>query len=214
MTALDRVLSLVRKYATRFLSVVRPNLFHMISEHLRHYLQQSRDGLLRSLDGASEYDVRRPMTPTATNLLGLVKHLAGLEFGYLGDCVGRPAPVPLPWTDETIWDSVDMFATAAESREYIVGLYRRAWQHADESIATLGLEAPATVPWWPEERRSTTLGHLLIRMVAETAQHAGHADIIRETLDGQAGRDHHAMGDASWWDKHVTRVTEAANRYR
>ena len=64
----------------------------MIATDLHHYLRQSRESLLRSLDGLSEYDIRRPMTPTATNLLGLVKHLAGIEFGSLGECVGRAAP--------------------------------------------------------------------------------------------------------------------------
>jgi Protein of unknown function (DUF664) len=51
---------------------------------LHMYLQRARDALLWKLDGLSEYDIRRPMTPTGTNLLGLVKHLAGIEFGYLG----------------------------------------------------------------------------------------------------------------------------------
>lgn len=186
----------------------------MIAADLQKYLQQSREGLLRKLDGASEYDVRRPMTPTATNLLGLVKHVAGIEFGYLGECVGRPAPVPMPWTDESIWDSADMWATAEESREYIVGLYRRSWQHSDESVEQLGIDAPASVAWWPEEQRATTLGHLLVRVVAETAQHAGHADIIREMIDQSAGKDHDDMGDAAWWEKHVARVQEAADHHR
>ncbi|MFC4855366.1 DinB family protein [Actinophytocola glycyrrhizae] len=186
----------------------------MITPYLHRYLQQSRDALVASLDGLSEYDVRRPMTPTATNLLGLVKHLAGIEFGYLGECVGRPVPVPLPWNDETIWDSADMWALPGESREYLVGLYRRAWRHTDESLEQLGLDAPATVAWWPEERRETTLGHLLVRVVAETAQHAGHADIVRELVDGRAGRDHEDIGDTGWWDRHVARVREAAEHHR
>jgi hypothetical protein len=186
----------------------------MIAADLRHYLQQSRDALLTKLDGASEYDVRRPMTPSATNLLGLVKHVAGIEFGYLGDCVGRPAPVPMPWDDESIWEGTDMWALPGESRDYLVGLYRRSWQHSDESIEQLGLDAPASVPWWSQERRATTLGHLLVRVVAETAQHAGHADIIRETIDSSAGKDHDEMGDATWWDEYRTRVQEAADHHR
>ncbi|NEE26132.1 DUF664 domain-containing protein, partial [Streptomyces sp. SID7982] len=52
---------------------------------LRLYLQNARDALLWKLDGLSEYDIRRPLTPTGTNLLGLVKHVAGIELGYLGD---------------------------------------------------------------------------------------------------------------------------------
>ncbi len=58
---------------------------------LRYYLQSARDALLWKLEGLSEYDVRRPHTPTGTNLLGLVKHVAGVELGYLGDTFGRPS---------------------------------------------------------------------------------------------------------------------------
>jgi hypothetical protein len=109
-----------------------------ISDDLRNYLQESRDTALSSLDDLSEYDVRRPMTPTGTNLLGLIKHLAGSELGYLGIAVGRPTPVPLPWVDDgSIWEGADMWATAAESRDDIIGLYRTAWQHSDGSIEQL-----------------------------------------------------------------------------
>ncbi len=182
---------------------------------LLRYLQQSRDSVLSSLDGASEYDIRRPMTPSGTNLLGLVKHLTGIEVGYLGDSVGRPAPVVLPWVeDESIWDGADMWATSEESRDYLVDLYRAAWQHSDESIHQLGLDAPAQVSWWPEERRTTTVGSLLVRVVAETAQHAGHADIVREMVDGRAGSDHDGAGDATYWAAYVERVQQAADLHR
>ena len=187
----------------------------MISADLLRYLQQTRESLLASLDGLSEYDVRRPMTPTGTNLLGLVKHLVGIELGYLGDCVGRPAPVVLPWVaDESVWENADMWAKADESREYLVGLYRRAWQHTDESVGELGLDAPASVPWWPEERRATTLGSLLVRVVAETGQHAGHADILREMIEVRPGKDNAAMGDETWWGDYVARIQEAADEHR
>lgn len=186
-----------------------------IAVDLHRYLQQARESLLRSLDGLSEYDVRRPMTPTATNLLGIVKHVAGIEFGYLGDCVGRPAPVPLPWCeDDSVWDGADMWAKADESRDYLVGLYRRAWQHSDESIERLPLDAPASVPWWPEERRSTTFGSLLVRTLEDTAQHAGQADVVREMIDGRGGMDRDDIGDEQWWTNYVKRVQEAADQHR
>jgi Protein of unknown function (DUF664) len=182
---------------------------------LQHYLQQSRDSLLRALDDLSEYDARRPMMPSGTNLLGLVKHLTGIEASYLGDCLGRPAPFQLPWVDDgSIWDSADMWATADESRDYLVNLYRAAWVHSDAAIAELPLDGPATVSWWPEERRVTTFGHLLTRVVAETAQHAGHADVIRETIDGRGGRDHDDIGNAQWWDDYVGRIQAAADAFR
>ena len=69
------------------------------AELLLRYLQRERDNLVGTLDGLSEYDVRRPMTPTGTSLLGLVKHVATVEIGYLGDCVGRPWPEPIPWDE-------------------------------------------------------------------------------------------------------------------
>jgi len=182
---------------------------------LLHYLQQGRDGVLRALDGLSEYDVRRPVTPTGTNLLGLVKHLAGIELAYLGDSVGRPAPVRLPWVDDdSIWDGADMWATAEESREDLIELYHAAWRHSDESVRNLGLDAPAQVSWWETERRETTSGALLVRVVAETAQHAGHADVIRELIDGRGGRDHDDVGDSGWWEAYVQRIQQAADRYR
>jgi hypothetical protein len=186
-----------------------------VAADLHHYLQASREGLLRAMDGLSEYDVRRPMTPTATNLLGLVKHLTGVELGYLGDSVGRPAAVKLPWfEDESVWEGADMWVMPEETREELVGFYRMAWQHSDSSIATLGLDAPAQVAWWPPERQATTFGHLLVRVTAETAQHAGHADILRELIDGRAGPDHDDVGDAAVWASYVERVQQAADNHR
>ena len=88
-----------------------------ITADLRRYFQETRDRVVSALDGLSEYDIRRPVTPTGTNLLGLVKHLAGNEFGYLGDSVGRPAPVKLPWyEDESVWDGADIQSAADRHR--------------------------------------------------------------------------------------------------
>ncbi|MFL6118929.1 DUF664 domain-containing protein, partial [Actinophytocola sp.] len=174
-----------------------------IAADLHRYLQESRDSLLRSLTGLSEYDVRRPMTPTATNLLGVVKHLVGVEFGYLGDSVGRPAPVTLPWNEDgSVWESGDMWAKADETREYIVGLYQRAWQHSDESIEELPLDAPASVSWWPEERRGTTFGSLLVRVLQDTALLDGLAVVVGEMMDGGGGRDRDDVGDERWWGEY------------
>lgn len=185
-----------------------------IAADLRHYLQQSRDAVVASLHDLSEYDVRRPMTPSGTSLLGLVKHLTGIELSYLGDCVGRPAPVTLPWVaDGTIWQGADMWATPDDSRSSLLALYRRAWTHSDESIERLSLDAPAQVSWWSEGKRKTTFGHLLVRVVAETTQHAGHCDIVREGIDPRSGRDE-AFGDAAYWDEWVQTIQAAADEWR
>ncbi|CAN7165884.1 DinB family protein [Terrabacter sp. LjRoot27] len=187
---------------------------HLVDDLLR-YLQEGRDGLLRALDGLDDYDVRRPLTPSGTNLLGLVKHVAGVQLAYLGDSVGRPAGERLPWVEDgSIWDSADMWATAEESRAGLVGLYERAATHCDAVVRELGLDAPASVAWWPEERRATTLGSLLVRCVAEVSQHAGHADILRESIDGRGGRDHDHMGDDAWWTGYVAGIQAAADAHR
>ena len=183
-----------------------------VDELLAH-LQASRERVVGALDGLSEHDVRRPMTASGTNLLGIVKHLLGGEVGYFGDSVGRPLDPPLPWyADGSVWENADMWARPEESRDELVGMYRAAWVRSDAAIAELGPAHPASVPWWPAERRRTTLGRLLVRVAQDTAQHAGHADILRETLAG-LGADHDYW-TASEWAAHVARVREAADAFR
>ncbi len=185
------------------------------TELLLRYLQRARDALVANLDGLGEYDLRRPMTPSGTSLLGVVKHVATVELGYLGDCVGRPLGVDLPWNNEAAYESgLDMYATADESSEYLLDLYRRSWAHADQNVRDLGLDAPAAVAWWPEWRRSTTLGWVLIHMLEETAQHAGQADVVREAIDGRGGADHDEVGDTAHWEAYVGRVQAEADRFR
>ncbi|GIH67179.1 DinB family protein [Microbispora siamensis] len=183
---------------------------------LQRYLQAARDALLWKLDGLSEYEIRRPLTPTGTNLLGLVKHLAGVEAGYFGETFGWPFGEPLPWTADDAEDNADMWATADESRDDIVGLYRRVWQHADTTIATLALDATGRVRWWPDERSEVTLHQILVHVIAETNRHAGHADIVRELVDGAAGvRDGNLnlpSGDQEWWESYRNRLEQTARQ--
>ena len=182
---------------------------------LHRYLQTARDALLWKLEGLSEYDVRRPMTPTGTNLLGLVKHAASVELGYFGETFGRPSAEPLPWFDEGAEPNADMWATPDETREQIVGLYHRAWAHADTTIEELPLDAVGTVAWWPPERRQTTLHRILVHVIAETNRHAGHADIVRELIDGVVGLRKDATnmphGDSEWWARYRDRLEHAAH---
>ena len=156
---------------------------------LHRYLATQRDALLAKLGGLDERDMRWPMTPTGTNLLGLVKHVASVELGYFGEVSDRPSHIPLPWFDEGAELNADMWATARESREDIVALYQQATQHADATIAALPLDAPGLVPWWPPERQQVTMQQIMVHVSVEVARHAGQADIIRELIDGAAGDD-------------------------
>lgn len=184
---------------------------------LLRYLKDAREALLWKLDGLSEYDVRRPLTPTGTNLLGLVKHVASVELGYFGDTFGRPyfdKEPPRWWYTENAEPNADMWATAEESREQIVELYRQAWEHSNTTIETFELDAVGHVPWWPEERQEVTLHHVVIRVIAETHRHAGHADIVRELIDGSVGelkgQDNMPPGDEAWLDEYRRRLERVA----
>lgn len=181
-------------------------------------LDRLNQAVLWKLDGLSEYDLRRPLTPTGTNLLGVVKHLASVQAGYFGDCLGRPAPFAMPWFDEGAPINEDMWATPHESSAEIIGMYRTSWRHAQETFAVTGIDDAGTVAWWPEERRHPTLRILLAHMTVETARHAGQLDIVRELIDAQAGR---FAGDGSMpsadevdWPAYVARVQEAADGFR
>ena len=182
---------------------------------LRLYLQRGRDAVLWKLDGASEYDIRRPLTPTGTNLLGLVKHLAAVEAGYFGETFGRPFGEPTGWSDtDAAEENADLWATAEESREQITGLYQRACAHADLTIEELPLDATGHVPWWPAERSEVTLHRILVHVLGETDRHAGHADIVRELVDGAAGvaaeYSNLPDGDQAWWETYRATVERAA----
>jgi uncharacterized damage-inducible protein DinB len=186
---------------------------------LHDYLQQGREAVLWKLEGLSERDARRPLTPTGTNVLGLVKHLAGVEGGYFGEVFGRPFPEPMPWMDGDVdggaEPNADMWATAAESREDVVGLYRRVWEHSDATVEALALTDRGEVPWWRPETRSVTLHRILVHVVAETHRHAGHADVVRELVDGEvglrAGAGNLPARDAAWWSAYRARLQEVAD---
>jgi uncharacterized damage-inducible protein DinB len=185
-----------------------------VTAELQRDLQAGRDALLWKLEGLSEYDVRRPMTPTGTNLLGLVKHVAYVELGYFGAVFGRPVADAQPWLDDDGEPNWDMWATAAETRQQILGLYHRAWSHTDATIGALPLDAVGHVPWWRPARQEVTLHQVLVHVIAETHRHAGHADIVRELIDGAAGlradNDNLAPGDQEWWERYRHRLEQVA----
>jgi uncharacterized damage-inducible protein DinB len=183
-------------------------------ETLHTYLRRARGNLLSKLDGLSEYDAHRPMTPTGTNLLGLVKHVASVELGYFGETFGRRADRVLPWFEDGADPEGDMWATAEETIGEIVDLHNYAAAHSDATIEELPIDARGEVPWWPPERREVTLYRILVHMCVETARHAGHADIVRELIDGSAGMGPNDANlparSAEEWAAYRARIEEAA----
>jgi len=180
--------------------------------NLYNYLKHEREAVLAKLDGLSEYDVRRPLTDTGTNLLGLVKHLATWEARYLGEVFHRPFPEPLPRWDVEAEGLADMWATEHESRSAIVDRYRRVWDHSDATVAALALDATGRVAWWHDAE--VPLFNILVHLLAETSRHAGHADILREELDGAVGTDAEDMAvkqhDLAFWTQRREEIEAAA----
>lgn len=186
----------------------------MIKSELYRCLQGARSSVLSKLDGLGEHSLRRPMTPTGTNLLGVVKHLGMLEYGYLGQVFGRqPSEQMRCAEDGSLWHNGDMWARTDETSDYIIGFYRRACAHADKTVTSLDWDTPGSVPWWSESQRETTLGTVLIHMLDDTVRHAGHMDVVRELIDGRAGTDHAALGDEQWWRGYVSQVQAAADSF-
>ncbi|MEU6122441.1 DinB family protein [Streptomyces sp. NPDC047123] len=180
-------------------------------EYLHSDLRVMREALLWKIDGLAEYDIRRPLTSTGTNLLGLVKHLSIWEARYFGEVFDRPFPEPLPRWDDAAARGTDMWATEHETREEIIDRYRRVWEHSDATITALAINSPGHVPWWP--RPDVKLFNILVHILTETSRHAGHADILREQLDGSTGTtaeypaDQH---DVAFWDAHRAKIERAA----
>jgi uncharacterized damage-inducible protein DinB len=145
-------------------------------------LDRHRDVVLWKVQGLSDKELRRPMTPSGTSLLGLVKHLAAVEYGWFCETFGRSTePLPFDAND----DDADLRIQAQETTAQILAFYGRARAAADRVIGELSVDDVGKA-WFGD---TVTLRWVLLHMVQETCRHAGHLDIIRELLDGSTG-DH------------------------
>jgi hypothetical protein len=151
-------------------------------ESLLAALDRHRDAIVWKLDGLSEADARRPMTPSGSSVLGIVKHLASVEYGWFCETFGRPTE-PLPFDDDD--PDADLRVGDDETTADILAFYARARAAADQVIAEVGLDENGKA-WFGE---AVSMRWTLIHMLEETARHAGHVDIIRELIDGFTG-DH------------------------
>ena len=191
-----------------------PALDGALAADLQVYLDRARDSLLWKLEGLGEYDLRRPLTPTGTSLLGLVKHCAMVDSGYLGGCFSRPfahphLPDPLaPGADP----NDDLGVRADESTAAILDLFAQSRAHATATLAELPLDTVGVVPWWDEPGRRVTLHRLAVHTLYDLARHAGQADILRELIDGAVGlqADNTNVPQTYDWPAHRARVEAAA----
>ena len=145
-------------------------------------LDRHRDVVLWKLDGLTDEQLRAPMTPSGTSLLGLVKHLAAVEYGWFCDTFGRETE-PLPFDQED--ENADLRIDPHETTDEVLAFYARARVAADRVIDELDIEDVGTA-WFGD---TVSLRWVLIHMVEETARHVGLMDILRELIDGATG-DH------------------------
>lgn len=145
-------------------------------------LRQHRGFLLRTVDGLTDEQAATRSTVSQLCLGGLVKHVAGTEHRWMLFAVGGAEAMhrePLDWADQ--------FRMApGETLAGLIERFQEVADQTDELVATLDLDASHPLPQepWFEPGASWTVRRVLLHLIAETSQHAGHADILRESIDG------------------------------
>ena len=185
---------------------------------LLRYLRAAREAVLWKTEGLSERDLRLPRTPTGTSLIGIVKHCLNIEAGYFGPTFGRTPPMAselIPFAAYESDPQVDWYATEDESTAALVDLYRRVGEYADATVEELPLDTLGRVPWWPPDRGEVTLHRIALHVIEDVARHAGHADILREQIDGATGLNttNSNLPDGVDWPAYVARLTAIAEQY-
>jgi uncharacterized damage-inducible protein DinB len=147
---------------------------------LARYLDAYRRVVRWKLDGVDETAARQPLVPSGTSLLGLVKHLAYVErYWFQRVIAGRD--VPIPWLEADT--DADWRLDAGEGADEVLAFYEREAEESRRILA--GLADPAATV--DEHGEQVSVRRILVHMVEETARHAGHADILRELIDGTTG---------------------------
>jgi uncharacterized damage-inducible protein DinB len=151
---------------------------------LSAFLDRYRETMLWKLDGLSTEQASRHLVPSATTLLGVVKHLAYVErwwfqMNFAGD------PVGFPWPKDEPDEDIDFRVTDTDTIESISALYEQEIARSRQIVAGSSLEdlgqdlgkvKPRSLRW------------IMVHMIEETARHSGHADILRELTDGAIGQ--------------------------
>src|SRR5262249_14223348 len=146
-------------------------------------LRVVQDSLLWKVEGLSDADLRRPMTKTGTNLIGIVKHLTGVTYGYLCSAFGQERET-FSWEfDEELFYGLDMWATPGEAPAELGAAYRRACAAGAQTIEELELDAEGK----HHSGGTITLRQMIHSVLLDTTRHAGHADVVRELVDGRIG---------------------------
>ncbi|WP_328528139.1 DinB family protein [Nocardioides sp. NBC_00368] len=183
---------------------------------LKTYIDARREALISKVEDLSEREARLPRTPTGTNLIGIIKHVIGVEAVYLGSTFDRPYPHPeelISGEDFEVDPQADWYATENETVAGIIERYRRVIAHGNETIDALPIDAVGHVPHWGGEE--VTLHQMLVHLFADLAGHCGQADILREEVDGAVGwrKPGDNIPSEYDWPGYVAKLTEIANKF-
>lgn len=151
-------------------------------ETLMGFLNLNRAVMVWKLEGVSDEDARRPMVDSGTHLIGLIKHLAWVERWWFEDVfAGLPSP-SYPWSDED--PDADFRAEPEDTVAGVIAMYEEHVAIVNDIIDESDLDQLAV-----RDRNGLhySLRWIVGHMIEETARHAGHADIIRELIDGRTG---------------------------
>jgi hypothetical protein len=159
--------------------------FHVSTSNERDavtgFLDKQRDALIRKVRGVSDADARRTPTASSLSLLGLLKHSVAWEDRWFQAIVaGRPLPDGWPESESP---DQDFIVDDGDTVEQWVAMYEEAARTSRQIVAAMALDDPCA----RTDIIDCNLRYVLLHMIEETARHAGHADIIRETLDGSRG---------------------------
>jgi uncharacterized damage-inducible protein DinB len=154
------------------------------AETLHGFLDAQRDLILWKIDGLDDEQLRRRMTPTGMTLLGLVKHLAYVEDGWFRQTFAGKKPSPdLPWNDDD--PAMDWRIEPHETTDEILSLYKKAVDESRAIARAADLDQPSAIK--TKRRGHVSMRWILLHMIEEISRHLGHADIMRESIDGTVG---------------------------
>jgi uncharacterized damage-inducible protein DinB len=169
-----------------------PSTFSAEAESLLSALERNRRTFAWKTWGLGEEGLRATTAASAMTLGGLVKHVALVEADWLAvKLAGQPFGAP--------WDGVDFEAEpdwewrtgALDAPEDLYAVWREAAERSRELVAEVikqrGLDGPASFTW--PDGRVPTVRDMLLSMIEDYARHTGHADILREAVDGRVGED-------------------------
>jgi len=155
---------------------------------LLQYLDYQRDTMLGKVEGLDQEQLGRRLPTSELTLAGLLKHLALVEDNWIQvRFLGRPESELEPWGDAPWDDDQDweFHSALSEPPDELVSLYRAACERSRQTVA--GVDLASMSAGRNSDDKTWSLRWILVHLIEETARHNGHADLLREAIDGQVG---------------------------